>query len=119
MRKAHQSGFTLLEVLVALILFSSVLLAMLATGQLVLARLYEGDIRLRAALYSQSIADSLRGTACARLTSGTSTRPPLSAAWITTDTLDQVRAAIAVALPQRGSVSRVQRTTVLIACPEP
>lgn len=119
MRKAHQSGFTLLEVLVALILFSSVLLGMLATGQLVLARLYEGDIRLRAALYARSTADSLRGTACASLTSGTSSRPPLAVGWVIADTLDRVRAGIAVTLPQRGTVSRVQRTSVLIACPEP
>lgn len=116
----RQSGFTLLEVLVALVLFAVVLLSMLATGQLVLARLYESDLRLRATLFSQSVTDSLRSTACARLTSGSASRPPLAAAWVATDALDAVRVAVTVTSPQRGNaVAHVSRALSLLVCPEP
>ena len=65
-----RAGFSLLETIVALTLFAALLLSMLGTGQLVLARLYDSDVRLRASLYAQSLIDSLRGTACTRLASG-------------------------------------------------
>jgi prepilin-type N-terminal cleavage/methylation domain-containing protein len=121
MRPDHRRcGFSLLETLVALVLFAAVLLAMLSTGQFILARLYESDLRFRAAVYSQSILDSLRATACARLNASTSARSPLTASWAVTDLLDVARVDMAVSAPQRGTpAARVYNVSTLINCPEP
>lgn len=116
----RRGGFSLLETLVALALFAAVLLAMLSTGQFILARLYESDLRFRAAVYSQSILDSLRATACARLTASTGSKAPFAASWAVSNLLDVVRLDVAVSAPQRGtSVPRAYRTSTLINCPEP
>lgn len=115
-----RAGFTLLETIVALALFAAVLLSMLSTGQLVLARLYDSDVRLRASLYAQSLIDSLRGTACARLASGTGTSGSLAAAWVVTDRLDVAQLDVSVSVPRRGgAMPRIQRSTTLTPCPEP
>ncbi len=115
----RRAGFSLLETIVALALFAAVLLSMLGTGQLILARLYDSDLRLRASLDAQSVIDSLRGTACARLASGTGMNGSLAAAWVVTDGLDLAQLDVTVNVPQRrGAVARTQRTTTLTPCPE-
>ena len=120
MRRAVQPGFTLLEVLVALILFAAVLLSMLATGQLVLARLFDSDLRFRSATYTQSLVDSLRATTCARLGSGSSSYGPLTASWSATNGLDVVRIDLTLVVPQRtGAPARPHSLTALLPCPEP
>lgn len=115
-----RAGFSLLETIVALTLFAAVLLSMLGTGQLLLARLYDSDVRLRASLYTQSLIDSLRGTSCMRLASGTGTSGSLAAAWIVTDGRDVAQLDVSVSVPRRGGVvPRTQRSTTLASCPEP
>lgn len=116
----YRAGFSLLETIVALALFAGVLLSMLGTGQLILARLYDSDVRLRASLYAQSLIDSLRGTACARLTSGAGMSGSLIAAWVVTDGRDLAQLDVNVSVPQRGGAPpRTQRVTTLTPCPEP
>jgi len=113
-------GFSLLETLVAIVLFTAVLLALLSTGQFILARLYESDLRFRASVYSQSLLDSLRATACARLTSSTGAKAPFSASWAVTDLLDVARLDVAVSGPQRSTtVARSYNASTLVSCPEP
>ncbi len=120
MRFTSHGGFSLLETLVALVLFAAALLAMLSTGQFILARLYESDLRFRASVYSQSLLDSLRAIACVRLTSSTGAKAPFTAAWAVTDMLDVVRLDVAVSAPQRGaSVPRAYNASTLVTCPEP
>ncbi len=120
MRTSARDGFSLLETLVAIVLFAAVLLAMLSSGQFILARLYESDLRFRASVYSQSLLDSLRATACARLTSSTSAKAPFTASWAVTDLLDVARLDVAVSAPQRGtSVPRAYNASTLVNCPEP
>jgi prepilin-type N-terminal cleavage/methylation domain-containing protein len=116
----RRAGFSLLETLVALVLLAAVLLAVLSTGQFILARLYESDLRFRASVYSQSLLDSLRATACARLTASTSAQAPFTASWVVTDMLDVVQLDVAVSAPQRGtSVARAYNASALLNCPEP
>lgn len=116
----RRAGFSLLETLVALVLFAAVLLAMLSTGQFILARLYESDLRFRASVYSQSILDSLRATACARLTASTGAKAPFTASWAVSDLLDVVRLDVAVSAPLRGtSAPRAYNASTLSNCPEP
>lgn len=116
----RRAGFSLLETLVALVLVAAVLLAMLSTGQFILARLYESDLRFRASVYSQSILDSLRATACARLTASTGAKAPFTAAWSVTDLLDVVRLDVTVSAPQRAaSLPRAYNASALLNCPEP
>lgn len=116
---AHRNGFSLLEVLVALVLFAAVLLAMLSTGQFILAQLYDSDHRFRASLTAQSVLDSLRATACARLRSSASVTPPYAASWLVTDLIDVTRIDLTVTAPQRGSVvPRTYTVGTLLSCPE-
>lgn len=118
--RTRRDGFSLLETLVALVLFAAVLLAMLSTGQFILAHLYESDLRFRASVYSQSLLDSLRATACARLTSSTSAKAPFTASWAVTDLLDVTRLNISVSAPRRGPLtSSTHRASTLLNCPEP
>ncbi|HJU74909.1 MAG TPA: prepilin-type N-terminal cleavage/methylation domain-containing protein [Gemmatimonadaceae bacterium] len=119
MRRHPRPGFTLLEVLVALVLFAAVLLGIVASGQVILARLYESDLRLRAALSSQSVLDSLRSTACARLASGGGTNGILATAWAITDGRDVARVDLTVTVPQRRAASRTSAITSLLQCLEP
>ena len=120
MRSSSPRGFTLPETVVALTLFAGVLLSVIGSGQLVLARLYENDVRYRATVYAQSLIDSLRGTSCARLVSGQGTSGALAATWSVTDALDVMRIDLAISVPQRaGTPPRVRNTTALLSCPEP
>ena len=119
MRRARP-GFSLLETVVALTLFAGVLLSLIATGQLVLARMYENDLRFRTTMYAQSLLDSLRGTACARLASGGATNGRLAATWTITDIRDIARIDVAISVPQRTGAPAVSKTIMtLVSCPEP
>ncbi|MGH7693448.1 MAG: type IV pilus modification PilV family protein [Gemmatimonadaceae bacterium] len=118
--KRRQAGFSLLETLVAMVLFAAVLLAMLSTGQFILARLYDSDLRFRGSVYAQSIIDSLRSAACARLASGAGSHSAFTGSWIITDSLDVAQPDVTVTVPRRGSVTpRTNRLTTLVNCPEP
>jgi hypothetical protein len=120
MLRSKRVGFSLLETVVALTLFAGVVLSMIGTGQLVLARMYENDLRFRSTSYAQSLLDSLRGTACARLTSGSANRGSLAASWSVTDIRDLVRIDVAVSVPQRrGAAATSKNTMTLVWCPEP
>jgi Tfp pilus assembly protein PilV len=117
--RAARSGFSLLETVVALTLFAGVLLGMLGAGQLILARLHDNDVRARRTLYAQSIVDSLRATACARLASGTGSNGRHNASWTLTDLLDAMRVDLSVTTTPRSGPASVSLLTTLLACPEP
>jgi hypothetical protein len=120
MHTTSRAGVSLLETMVALTLFAGVLLSLLGTGQLILARLYETDVRLRAGFHTQSLLDSLRAISCTRLTSGGGIRGPFSASWVVTDLLDAVQLDVVLLQPRRGGLAPLpQRTSTIIACPEP
>jgi prepilin-type N-terminal cleavage/methylation domain-containing protein len=119
MHSRDRRGFSLLETIVALTLFAGVLLSMLGAGQFILASLFESDQRLRVSVFTQSVIDSLRGTACARLTSGTATQGALTASWSVTDLIDAARIDLTLSFPRRAVAPMVQSTTALLSCPEP
>jgi hypothetical protein len=120
MRGVARTGFSLLETVVALTLFAGVLLSLIGTGQFVLARMYENDLRFRTTQYANSLIDSLRGTACSRLASGQGSRGALAATWTVTDIRDIARIDVAITVPQRhAAAARVKRATTLLSCPEP
>ena len=88
--------------------------------QLVLARMYENDLRFRTTMYAQSLLDSLRGTACAQLASGGATNGRLAATWTITDIRDIARIDVAISVPQRTGAPAVSKTIMtLVSCPEP
>ena len=120
MHTTSRAGVSLLETMVALTLFAGVLLSLLGTGQLILARLYENDVRLRVGSHTQSLFDSLRAISCTRLTSGAGIRGPFRASWVVTDLLDAVQLDVVLLQPRRGGLApQPQRTSTIIACPEP
>ena len=118
--KSRRTGFSLLETLVAIVLFAAVLLGMLSTGQFILARLYDSDLRFRGGVYAQSLIDSLRSKACAYLVSGSGAHTPFTSSWVITDSLDVAQLDVTVTAPRRGSVTpRTIRHSTLVNCPEP
>jgi len=118
--KSRRAGFSLLETLVAMVLFAAVLLGMLSTGQFILARLYDSDLRFRGVVYAQSLIDSLRAAACARLASGAGSHSAFTGSWIITDSLDVAQLDVTVTVPRRGSATpRSNRLATLVNCPEP
>ncbi|MEW5916166.1 MAG: prepilin-type N-terminal cleavage/methylation domain-containing protein [Gemmatimonadota bacterium] len=119
MLTARRHGFSLLETVIALTLFGGALLSVLGIGQVVLARLHESDQRFRASLYTQSILDSLRATACARLSSGSTSSGPFHATWSLTDLRDAARIDLSLTAPRRGATPQVGQATALLPCPEP
>ena len=103
-----------------MVLFAAVLLAMLSSGQFILARLYDSDLRFRGSVYAQSLIDSLRAAACARLASGSGSHSAFTGSWIITDSLDVAHLDVTVTVPRRGSVTpRSNRLSTLVNCPEP
>jgi hypothetical protein len=120
MHSSTRSGFSLLETIVALTLFAGVLLSIIAAGQVVLARMYQNDLRYRSSVYANSVLDSLRGTACGRLTSGQGTLGTLAAIWSVTAIRDIARIDLAVSVPQRGGAQPLAKNIMtLLSCPEP
>lgn len=77
------SGFSLIEVLVALTILSVGVLAYLGAVASVSRALNRGVVRLRVAEMVQGAMEGARRSGCAGAGSGTVTRPPVTVRWQT------------------------------------
>jgi prepilin-type N-terminal cleavage/methylation domain-containing protein len=111
-----RNGFTLIEVLVALVLFEFGMLA-LAAGTGVAARnLAQARSHTRARMLATARVEQLRIRACATLESGTSTAPGgLAESWsvVAAGSRRDIHDSVTVALSRGQSTSFVARATVL------
>jgi type II secretion system protein I len=80
-RPAPRAGFTLIELMVALTIFSIGLLAMAATASVIMQMLAGSQARTVAADVAESRFERIAATACANRTSGTATNRGISEAW--------------------------------------
>lgn len=74
MHARRRSGFTIVEVLVAVMILVVGLLALVGTGGLVTKMLTRGTRSGRGAFFAQERLEILRATPCASLASGSNTR---------------------------------------------
>jgi len=80
-RPTPQAGFTLVELLVALTIFSVGLLAMAGTASVIMQMLAGSQARSVAAAVAESRLEKIAGTACVNRTSGTATTRNIIETW--------------------------------------
>ncbi|HUQ83919.1 MAG TPA: prepilin-type N-terminal cleavage/methylation domain-containing protein [Gemmatimonadaceae bacterium] len=81
-----RSGFTLVELVVAIVILTIGLLALAATAGIVASHVGDGGRLTGAAHAARSVIDSLAGQPCARLTSGSSAPGGVVVSWaVSTD----------------------------------
>lgn len=77
-------AFTIVELLIAIVVFTIGLVALAATSGLVVASVGDGGRLTAAAHAARSVLDSLGTTACGAVVSGSATRDGVALAWIVT-----------------------------------
>jgi len=75
-------GFTIIELLVAIVILTIGMLALAGTAGLVASHVGDGSQLTSAAHAARSIIDSLATRDCASLLSGSATRGPITISWI-------------------------------------
>jgi prepilin-type N-terminal cleavage/methylation domain-containing protein len=88
-------GFTIIELLVAIVILTIGVLALAGTAGLVASHVGDGGQLTSAAHTARTIIDSLATDDCTRLTSGSATRGRITVTWIVAR--DSVAATIDVA----------------------
>ena len=108
-----RTGFTIVELLIAIVILTVGVLALAATAGLVAAHVGDGGRLTGAAHAARSTLDSLRGVPCGSLTSGSSARRAVTLEW--TVARDSVAAEIALTVGsslRRRTRTDAYRTTV-------
>ena len=93
MRITPRKGLTLVEVIVAMLLFSTGALVLAATSAFVARQLSFNNLRSRASFAARNRAEDAIAAGCARLSSGSETKEGIESRWTvlsgTVTTLDQ------------------------------
>lgn len=91
-----RSGFTLVELIVAVVLLFVVALSLVGTTRIVTKSLQRATLELRAAQLIQDEVHRLRTLPVASLADGTATHPGGTSAWIVTDSSSYLRVELEV-----------------------
>jgi prepilin-type N-terminal cleavage/methylation domain-containing protein len=94
-------GFTIIELLVAIVILTIGMLALAGTAGLVATHVGDGRQLTVGAHEARSVIDSLGTLACERVVSGTSTRAGIIVAWNVSRDSSAATVAVAVGLPLR------------------
>lgn len=103
-----QRGFTIVELLVAVVIFSVGLLALAATASTILTTLTSTQSRTIAANVADSRFDRIRATGCAARSAGSTTTRGITESW----TLDHLARADDVTVAVTFLSNRQSRTEV-------
>ena len=81
MRSTSRTGLTLVEVIVAMLLFSTGALGLAATSAFVARQLTFNNLRSRASFTARNRSENAIAAGCTRLSSGTETKDGIQSAW--------------------------------------
>ena len=115
-RLAARRGFTLVELMVAVLLLSIGLTGVVATSSAI-SRMMGGSIReATAATLATSRFETLRGSRCAAITGGTATTRGITETWMVTQinprTFDVTDSVSFVPISRRAAVKQAYRSYV-------
>jgi prepilin-type N-terminal cleavage/methylation domain-containing protein len=111
-------GFTLIEMIIAIIVMSIGIMALAGTASFVATQMGGGNAQTIAAAMANKVSDSLAARRCSALVSGSQTRRGVTVSWEVADSsrtrwvTEQVQYK-----PKRGATKTVNYVTV-IQCPE-
>lgn len=105
MRARARSGFTLIELVVAIVLMVVVAVAVVGTGRIVTASVQRASLELRAAQLVEAEVQRLRTLPLADLVDGTAVRPGGVSTWTVTDSGAYLRVEVALATTPLAGVS--------------
>ncbi len=114
-----ERGFTLIELTIAVTLFTIGVLGMLGVTAGIARLLGQGDRIATASFYAQERLETARNTSCAALTSGSETRGGIYVvAWNVAPMFggNAQRVEVLVAYPSRLGVTRVDTLGTSISC---
>lgn len=104
MNRRRTAGFTLIEVLVAIVILVIGALSLVGTGRVSSASVRRATLELRVAELIQEEVERLRTVPLASLVSGSTTHAAGTAQWVVTDSLTYLRVELAVqARPEAGA----------------
>jgi len=117
-RLRARRGFTLIEMIIAIIVMSIGIMALAGTASYVAAQMGGGNAQTIAAALASKVTDSLAARRCSALVSGSQTRRGVTVTWTVDDSsrtkwvTEQVQYK-----PKRGATKTVNYVTV-IQCPD-
>ena len=111
-------GFTLIEMIIAIIVMSIGVMGLASTASYVAQQMGGGSMQTIAAALSTKVADSLSSRKCTSLVAGTQTKRGVTVAWtVTTATRTRTVDQTVTYKPKRGSTKTINYRMVL-QCPE-
>lgn len=109
------NGFTLPEVLLAILLFAVGFLGLVSSATAIASQVGDARELARAALLAGSLFDSLRASPCAGVSGGTRVQGRATITWTATPAVNAVSVQASLALPGRG-VPRQWALETLLPC---
>jgi type IV pilus assembly protein PilV len=117
-RRARRSGFTLVELIVAMLMLTIGLLGLAGVGAVVLKQMKGGTYQTIAASIAQSRFEQLEGDACASVAGGTATVRGMTETWtVTTLGLRAKTVYDTVSYPSSSGTKKIGIHTVISCTP--
>jgi len=113
---APRAGFTIVELLVAMMVFGIGVLGLAATTATVVRLMGSASRQSMAATVAQSRIEKLRGVPCAALTSGSETVRGITSAWTVTTVTRGVNITETVTFPTTPGNTRTRVYMTTVAC---
>ena len=110
-------GFTLVELLVAIVVFTIGALALAGTAGLVAMHVGDGGRLTTTAHIARSVLDSLRSQSCERALSGSSSRGTVVTTWTVSRNARTATIDLTIAAPLQRRVARTTYSAVIECAP--
>ena len=112
---SDRRGFTIVEVVIAIVIFSLGILGLVGTAASVTRMVARSQQQNKAATLSANRLEILRATRCASMAGGSATDGRYSIAWTVADTGQAKKVTITVSMPTARGI-RTDTTSSYISC---
>ena len=116
MKRNAERGFTVIEVMVAVIVLTIGVLGLVGSAALVTRMIGRGNRAAKASIMAQQRIEILRGTRCASLASGADTVRQYVRTWTVTPVGNARRIQVRVRYPTTATQTRTDTTVTTIDC---